>query len=250
MPRASVVVGCLLMCSFDCQLTFSSTLQVLSCGAQSFGCDLSDAFNSISQRPIQTSTTIGCRFQPRAVPAHVRPTTIKSSGHLQLAVSQLPLMHLCENAVEFGLHMVLAMLTVMSLMQTIVFLVPPDRPSYTLRRLWLTDKESVSYYDGFANEGLWPLCHEAHVRPVFRTHDWKSYQLVNKRFAEVIETELPDLSAPVFIQDYHLALVAAKLSRKLQPGLKTALFWHIPWPSPDRLRMCPWRRDLISGTSR
>tara|TARA_B100000029_G_C17587214_1_gene961494 strand:+ start:535 stop:2079 length:1545 start_codon:yes stop_codon:yes gene_type:complete len=124
--------------------------------------------------------------------------------------------------------------------------VPPDKPSYTLRRLWLTDRESASYYDGFANEGLWPLCHEAHVRPVFRTHDWESYQLVNNRFAEVIETELPDLSAPVFIQDYHLALVAAKL-RKLQPGLKTALFWHIPWPSPDRLRMCPWRRDLISG---
>ncbi|MFP6571239.1 MAG: trehalose-6-phosphate synthase, partial [Vicinamibacterales bacterium] len=63
---------------------------------------------------------------------------------------------------------------------------------------------------------------------------------------EVVETELPDLSAPVFIQDYHLALVAANV-RKLQPGLKTALFWHIPWPSPDRLRMCPWRRDLISG---
>ena len=125
-------------------------------------------------------------------------------------------------------------------------LVPPDEPSYTLRRLWLTDRESASYYDGFANEGLWPLCHEAHVRPVFRTHDWESYQLVNNRFAEVIATELPDLSAPVFIQDYHLALVAAKL-RKLQPGLKTALFWHIPWPSPDRLRMCPWRRDLISG---
>ncbi len=125
-------------------------------------------------------------------------------------------------------------------------LVPPDRPSYTLRRLWLTDKESVSYYDGFANEGLWPLCHEAHVRPVFRTRDWESYQLVNKRFAEVVEAELPDLSAPVFIQDYHLALVAANV-RKLQPGLKTALFWHIPWPSPDRLRMCPWRRDLISG---
>ncbi len=124
--------------------------------------------------------------------------------------------------------------------------VPPDRPSYRLRRLWLTDKESTSYYDGFANEGLWPLCHEAHVRPVFRTRDWESYQLVNERFSEVVEAELPDLSAPVFIQDYHLALVAAKL-RKSLPGLKTALFWHIPWPSPDRLRMCPWRRDLISG---
>ena len=83
-------------------------------------------------------------------------------------------------------------------------LVPPDRPSYTLRRLWLTDKESASYYDGFANEGLWPLCHEAHVRPVFRTHDWESYQLVNTRFAEVIETELPELSAPVFTFELNL----------------------------------------------
>ena len=125
-------------------------------------------------------------------------------------------------------------------------LVPPDGPSYVLRRLWLTDQEATSYYEGFANEGLWPLCHEAHVRPVFRTPDWESYQRVNNRFAAVIETELPDLSAPVFIQDYHLALVAANL-RHRQPGVKTALFWHIPWPSPDRLRICPWRRDLIAG---
>ena len=87
-------------------------------------------------------------------------------------------------------------------------LVPPDSPSYPLRRLWLTPEEENHYYEGFANEGLWPLCHEAHVRPVFRAVDWKDYQRVNKRFASVIEEELPDLSAPVFIQDYHLALVA------------------------------------------
>lgn len=125
-------------------------------------------------------------------------------------------------------------------------LVPPDNPIYALRRLWLTDQEATSYYEGFANEGLWPLCHEAHVRPVFRTRDWESYQRVNNRFAAVVETELPDLSAPVFIQDYHLGLVAANLRRRL-PGVKTALFWHIPWPSPVRLRICPWRRDLITG---
>ena len=125
-------------------------------------------------------------------------------------------------------------------------LVPPDAPSYALRRLWLNDLESTKYYEGFANEGLWPLCHEAHVRPVFRALDWESYQLVNNRFAEVIETELPDLSAPVFIQDYHLALVAANLRHRL-PGVKTGLFWHIPWPSSGRLRICPWRRDLLAG---
>ena len=125
-------------------------------------------------------------------------------------------------------------------------LVPPDSPSYPLRRLWLTPEEANHYYEGFANEGLWPLCHEAHVRPVFRAIDWEHYQLVNERFASVIEEELPDLSAPVFIQDYHLALVAPALRARC-PGVKTALFWHIPWPNPDRLRICPWRRELLNG---
>ena len=125
-------------------------------------------------------------------------------------------------------------------------LVPPDSPRYALRRLWLTADQASHYYEGFANEALWPLCHEAHVRPIFRATDWAHYQEVNTRFAEAIEEELPDLSVPVFIQDYHLALVAARL-RKRCPGVKTALFWHIPWPHPDRLRICPWRRDLLTG---
>jgi len=125
-------------------------------------------------------------------------------------------------------------------------LVPPDNPVYPLRRLWLTPNEATHYYDGFANEGLWPLCHVAHVRPIFRADDWKIYQQVNERFASAIEEELPDLSAPVFIQDYHLSLVAITL-RKRCPSVKTALFWHIPWPHPDRFRICPWRRELLSG---
>ena len=125
-------------------------------------------------------------------------------------------------------------------------IVPPDHAGYTLRRLWLTPEEAQQYYEGFANEGLWPLCHEAHVRPIFRKLDWERYQQVNDRFADVIEAELPELSAPVFIQDYHLALVGARLRRR-QPGVKTAIFWHIPWPSQERLRICPWRRDILSG---
>ena len=125
-------------------------------------------------------------------------------------------------------------------------LVPPDDPSYALRRIWLTPQDAESYYEGFSNEGLWPLCHEAHVRPVFRARDWKAYQRVNTRFAEVIRDELPDLAAPVFIQDYHLALVAGSL-RASCPDVKTALFWHIPWPNPDRLRICPWRRQILEG---
>jgi trehalose 6-phosphate synthase len=124
--------------------------------------------------------------------------------------------------------------------------VPPDAPAYDLHRIWLTEEEEARYYGGFSNEGLWPLCHMVHVKPVFRSEDWAAYQAVNKRFAEAIASDLTDPMTPVFIQDYHLALVAGELRRR-KPVARTALFWHIPWPHPDRLRMCPWRRELVEG---
>jgi len=124
--------------------------------------------------------------------------------------------------------------------------VPPDEPSYTLRRIWLSAEEEKRYYNGFANEGLWPLSHIVHVRPRFRSDDWTAYKRVNARFAEAIAAELRDTRTPVFIQDYHLALVADDL-RALEPSVRTALFWHIPWPHPDRLRICPWHREIVKG---
>jgi trehalose-6-phosphate synthase len=124
--------------------------------------------------------------------------------------------------------------------------VPPDVPSYVLRRLWIEEDTFAAYYGGFANEGLWPLCHVVDVRPKFRSEDWDAYANVNARFAAAIHAEIGSSEAPVFIQDYHLALVAPAL-RKLRPEARTALFWHIPWPYPDRLRICPWRRELVAG---
>jgi trehalose 6-phosphate synthase len=124
--------------------------------------------------------------------------------------------------------------------------VPPESPAYDLRRLWLEEPTFSAYYGGFANEGLWPLCHVVDVRPKFRTEDWAAYQDVNARFAAAIDAEIGESDAPVFIQDYHLALVAPAL-RALRPDTRSALFWHIPWPYPDRLRICPWRRELVAG---
>jgi trehalose 6-phosphate synthase len=124
--------------------------------------------------------------------------------------------------------------------------VPPDAPAYDLRRLWIEEPTFSAYYGGFANEGLWPLCHQVDIRPKFRAEDWAAYQDVNARFAAAIHEELGSSSAPVFIQDYHLALVAPAL-RALRPDAATALFWHIPWPYPDRLRICPWQQELLSG---
>ncbi len=125
-------------------------------------------------------------------------------------------------------------------------MVPPEKPAYALRRLWLEDPTFSAYYGGFANEGLWPLCHAVDVRPKFRTDDWRAYEDVNGRFARAIDQELGASDGPVFIQDYHLTRVAPAL-RSLRPHARTALFWHIPWPYPDRLRICPWRREILEG---
>jgi len=125
-------------------------------------------------------------------------------------------------------------------------LVPPDHPSYALRRLWLEEPTFSAYYGGFANEGLWPLCHVVDVRPRFRSDEWAAYKEVNDRFAAAIDEELDRAETPVFLQDYHLALVAPAL-RARRAAVRTALFWHIPWPHPDRLRICPWRAELLEG---
>ncbi|MBM3779187.1 MAG: hypothetical protein FJW23_13295 [Acidimicrobiia bacterium] len=124
--------------------------------------------------------------------------------------------------------------------------VPPGDPCYQLRRLWIEEPAFSAYYGGFANEGLWPLCHLVDVRPKFRAEDWAAYVDVNQRFAAAVDEELEAPETPVFIQDYHLALVAPAL-RQRRPDVRTALFWHIPWPHPDRLRICPWRRELLTG---
>ena len=123
--------------------------------------------------------------------------------------------------------------------------VPPDAPAYRLRRLWLTPEQVEGYYAGFSNNALWPLCHQAHVRPVFKAEDWDTYRQVNEQFAEAVAVEAPAESS-IFLNDYHLSLVARTLRRK-RPALRSALFWHIPWPDVDRLRICPWRRDILEG---
>ncbi len=123
--------------------------------------------------------------------------------------------------------------------------VPPDAPAYRLRRLWLTPAQVEGYYAGFSNSALWPLCHQAHVRPVFKAEDWDVYRQVNNQFAEAVAHDAPPESS-IFLNDYHLSLVARGLRRR-RPMLRSALFWHIPWPDVDRLRICPWRRDILEG---
>jgi trehalose 6-phosphate synthase len=124
--------------------------------------------------------------------------------------------------------------------------VPPGEGSYTLRRIWLTRAEERGYYYGFANEGLWPLCHIAHVRPVFRDDDWQQYRKVNQRFADAVAQEAKTDDPVVLIQDYHFALLP-KLVRERLPRATIISFWHIPWPNPESFGICPWRVEILEG---
>ena len=125
--------------------------------------------------------------------------------------------------------------------------VPPEDPHYSLRRVWLNEAEEEGYYYGFANEGIWPLCHIAHTRPIFRAEDWKYYQEVNQKFADALLEEMKNVEKPiVLVQDYHFALLPRMIKEK-RPEAKVAIFWHIPWPTPEAFDISPWRRELVDG---
>lgn len=124
--------------------------------------------------------------------------------------------------------------------------VPPGKSYYQLRRIWLTREEESGYYYGFANEGLWPLCHIAHVRPTFRSSDWTQYVAVNRKFAYAVATEAKTKAPIVLVQDYHLALLP-KMIREELPQATVITFWHIPWPNPESFAICPWREEIVQG---
>ncbi|HEX7219402.1 MAG TPA: trehalose-6-phosphate synthase [Burkholderiales bacterium] len=125
-------------------------------------------------------------------------------------------------------------------------MVPPERPSYRIRRVWLSEAEEKGYYYGFANEGLWPLCHIAHTRPIFRAEDWEHYKAVNQRFADIVVDEARTEDPIVLVQDYHFALLPRMVRERL-PRATIITFWHIPWPNPEAFGILPWREEILDG---
>ncbi|MCU7549309.1 trehalose-6-phosphate synthase [Chitinophagaceae bacterium LB-8] len=126
-------------------------------------------------------------------------------------------------------------------------LVPPYENKYTLRRIWLTKEQEDHFYYGFSNEGLWPLCHIAHTRPVFRKIDFDYYAEVNQLYADSVVEEIKnEQEAFILVQDYHFALLP-RLIKEKRPDAKVAIFWHIPWPNSESFGICPWQKELLLG---
>ncbi len=123
--------------------------------------------------------------------------------------------------------------------------VPPDHPSYRLKRVWLTAGEVNNYYNGYSNHMLWPLCHLSLDRVFFMKKFWRDYVKVNKKFADAVISEARADSI-VWLHDYHLCLAPAMIKAAL-PDIPLMHFWHIPWPNWFSFRVCPQAKDLIEG---
>jgi len=124
--------------------------------------------------------------------------------------------------------------------------VPPKNPKYTLKRVWMTKEEVDDFYFGFSNQTLWPLCHDVFTKPVFKKSFWEGYRHSNRLYADAVIQETKKSDPFIWFQDYHLAL-APKMIRKKHPNIKTAHFWHIPWPNPETFAICPWAKKLMEG---
>ena len=108
--------------------------------------------------------------------------------------------------------------------------------------------QARGYYHGFANRTIWPLFHDLVAQPVIDRGWWRTYQDVNRRFAEVTAKAAGDAStAPLlWVQDYHLMLLP-ELLRSACPSSPIGFFLHIPFPPPELVSRLPWRDQLLQG---
>ena len=73
------------------------------------------------------------------------------------------------------------------------------------------------------------------------------YQRINRRFADVVLSEMEGSKSPVLLsQDYHFALLA-RMVKEARPDVRVAVFWHIPWPNAEAFGICPWQREIVDG---
>jgi alpha,alpha-trehalose-phosphate synthase [UDP-forming] len=114
-----------------------------------------------------------------------------------------------------------------------------------LRYVDVSPEEFRSYYLGFSNSALWPLCHYFLDRARFTLADWEGYKRVNLKFAACLARE-SEPGNVVWVHDYHLCLVPGFLRSKLR-DVWIAYFYHIPFPAPDVFRVLPWHAEVLAG---
>ncbi|MGB7880776.1 MAG: trehalose-6-phosphate synthase, partial [Ilumatobacteraceae bacterium] len=109
----------------------------------------------------------------------------------------------------------------------------------------ISEAEIELYYEGFSNDGLWPLYHDALRESTYSAEQWDAYVAVNERFAATL-AEISPHDAMVWIHDYQLQLVP-KMLRELRTDVTIGFFLHIPFPPYELFSRLPWRTEIVEG---
>jgi len=101
------------------------------------------------------------------------------------------------------------------------------------------------FYEGYANQILWPLFHQLPLNLEFELENWEAYVEANRRFCEAVLQHLRPNDL-VWIHDYHLMLLP-RLLRDSAPLAAIGFFLHIPFPASEMFRIIPRRDELLQG---
>jgi trehalose 6-phosphate synthase len=124
-------------------------------------------------------------------------------------------------------------------------LMPPAAPRFKMVFAPLGEQDISEYYHGMCNRGLWPLMHFMTPKCHFSTQHWSRYERVNQTFARIAceEAEAADM---LWVQDFHMALVP-RLIRQQRRQQPIGIFWHVPFPPEQLMRILPWREEFLYG---
>jgi trehalose 6-phosphate synthase/phosphatase len=116
---------------------------------------------------------------------------------------------------------------------------------YDLEAVALTEEEVSGFYEGFANDVIWPLFHDLSGHCNFDSSRWPIYEEVNDKFARAVAESSTEADY-VWVHDYQLMLVAQSLHR-LGVQRRLGFFLHIPFPPLDVFIKLPWRQEILEG---
>lgn len=111
--------------------------------------------------------------------------------------------------------------------------------------VFLTSEQIKTYYDGYANDTIWPLFHYFQSYARFDDAYWAGYASVNRLFAKTV-ARIAQSDAVIWVHDYHLMLLP-KLLRTHMPEASIGFYMHIPFPSFEIFRTLPNREALLKG---
>jgi trehalose 6-phosphate synthase/phosphatase len=109
----------------------------------------------------------------------------------------------------------------------------------------LAPETARHFYEGYANQTLWPLFHYFPSRITFDPHGWAAYREANELFRNVaVHNYHP--GDVIWVHDYQLMLLP-RLLREAIPDARIGFFLHIPFPSSEVFRILPERQELLEG---